>query len=220
MVLEGVVTNVAAFGAFVDIGVHQDGLVHVSAMSRNFVSDPRQVAKPGDVVRVRVLSVDIPRKRIALSLRLDDEPGGPPGRDRRARRDQPAGRDQPRRDARRGQPRPATSPGGTGRARIRPGGTGRGRDRPRPGSAGRGISRRPAAPWPTRCAGRAWPVGRTRPGTAGAANRLATARRSTRVTAVTGDARGAGHTGSQPRPGSRRLTGSSTLSEGKLLRSV
>jgi uncharacterized protein len=74
MVLEGSVTNVAAFGAFVDIGVHQDGLVHVSAMSRNFVSDPREVAKPGDVVRVKVLGVDIPRKRISLTMRLDDEP--------------------------------------------------------------------------------------------------------------------------------------------------
>jgi protein Tex len=73
MVLEGVVTNVAAFGAFVDIGVHQDGLVHVSAMSRDFVSDPRQVAKPGDIVKVKVLSVDAGRKRISLTLRLDDE---------------------------------------------------------------------------------------------------------------------------------------------------
>ncbi|MEV2208816.1 Tex family protein, partial [Streptomyces sp. NPDC047970] len=72
MVLEGVVTNVAAFGAFVDVGVHQDGLVHVSAMSRDFVKDPRDVAKPGDVVRVKVLDVDIPRKRISLTLRLDD----------------------------------------------------------------------------------------------------------------------------------------------------
>jgi len=76
MVLEGVVTNVAAFGAFVDIGVHQDGLVHVSAMSRTFVKDPREVVKPGDVVRVKVLDVDIPRKRISLTLRLED-----PGRD-------------------------------------------------------------------------------------------------------------------------------------------
>jgi protein Tex len=75
MILEGVVTNVAAFGAFVDIGVHQDGLVHVSAMSRNFVSDPREVAKSGDVVRVKVLGVDEARKRISLTLRLDDEPG-------------------------------------------------------------------------------------------------------------------------------------------------
>jgi uncharacterized protein len=73
MVLEGVVTNVAAFGAFVDIGVHQDGLVHVSAMSRNFVSDPREVVKPGDVVRVKVMAVDIARKRISLTLRLDDD---------------------------------------------------------------------------------------------------------------------------------------------------
>ena len=76
MLLEGVVTNVAAFGAFVDIGVHQDGLVHVSAMSTNFVSDPREVAKPGDVVRVKVLAVDIPRKRISLTLRLDDDADG------------------------------------------------------------------------------------------------------------------------------------------------
>ncbi|MDH2429111.1 Tex family protein [Sphaerisporangium sp. TRM90804] len=73
MLLEGVVTNVAAFGAFVDVGVHQDGLVHVSAMSRNFVKDPREVVKPGDIVRVKVLDVDIPRKRISLTLRLDDE---------------------------------------------------------------------------------------------------------------------------------------------------
>ncbi|MEU7137446.1 Tex family protein [Streptomyces sp. NPDC046261] len=73
MVLEGVVTNVAAFGAFVDIGVHQDGLVHVSAMSKTFVKDPRDVVKPGDIVRVKVMDVDIPRKRISLTLRLDDE---------------------------------------------------------------------------------------------------------------------------------------------------
>jgi protein Tex len=79
MVLEGVVTNVAAFGAFVDIGVHQDGLVHVSAMSRSFVSDPREKAKPGDVVRVKVLGVDLARKRVSLSMRLDDEPGGARG---------------------------------------------------------------------------------------------------------------------------------------------
>jgi protein Tex len=75
MTLEGTVTNVAAFGAFVDIGVHQDGLVHISAMSKNFVKDPREVVKPGDIVRVKVLEVDKPRKRIALSLRLDDAVG-------------------------------------------------------------------------------------------------------------------------------------------------
>src|SRR5580658_9646984 len=84
MVLEGVVTNVAAFGAFVDVGVHQDGLVHVSAMSRNFVSDPHSVVKSGEVVRVKVRSVDIPRHRISLTLRLDDEEAPRPagGRDR------------------------------------------------------------------------------------------------------------------------------------------
>ncbi|MER7012838.1 Tex family protein [Saccharopolyspora sp. NPDC000359] len=83
MTLEGVVTNVAAFGAFVDVGVHQDGLVHVSAMSKNFVNDPHDVVKSGDIVRVKVLDVDIPRKRISLTLRLDDEPGagGKPDRD-------------------------------------------------------------------------------------------------------------------------------------------
>jgi uncharacterized protein len=80
MVLEGVVTNVAAFGAFVDIGVHQDGLVHVSAMSSSFVKDPRDVVKPGDIVRVKVLDVDLPRKRISLTLRLDDLPDGHPRR--------------------------------------------------------------------------------------------------------------------------------------------
>jgi uncharacterized protein len=88
MVLEGVVTNVAAFGAFVDIGVHQDGLVHVSALSNTFVADPRDVAKPGDVVKVKVLSVDIPRHRISLTMRLqaDGEAGGRPRRgDRPAR---------------------------------------------------------------------------------------------------------------------------------------
>lgn len=78
MVLEGTVTNVAAFGAFVDIGVHQDGLVHVSAMSNNFVKDPHDVVSSGEVVKVRVVDVDIPRNRIGLSLRLQDEPNGQP----------------------------------------------------------------------------------------------------------------------------------------------
>jgi uncharacterized protein len=76
MILEGTVTNVAAFGAFVDIGVHQDGLVHISAMSKTFIKDPRQVVKPGDIVKVKVLEVEVARKRIALTLRLDDETGG------------------------------------------------------------------------------------------------------------------------------------------------
>ncbi|AKK27946.1 Tex family protein [Mycobacterium sp. EPa45] len=74
MVLEGVVTNVAAFGAFVDVGVHQDGLVHVSAMSDRFVSDPHEVVRSGQVVRVKVLDVDVDRQRIGLTLRLSDEP--------------------------------------------------------------------------------------------------------------------------------------------------
>ena len=102
MILEGVVTNVAAFGAFVDIGVHQDGLVHVSAMSRNFVSDPREIVKSGDVVRVKVLSVDAARKRISLTLRLDDEPGG----QARAPRDTPAKQNRKRGDS------PASRPSG------------------------------------------------------------------------------------------------------------
>jgi len=75
MVLEGSVTNVTNFGAFVDIGVHQDGLVHISALSNTFVKDPREVVKAGDIVKVKVMEVDIPRKRIALSMRMDDQPG-------------------------------------------------------------------------------------------------------------------------------------------------
>ncbi|MFK8905844.1 Tex family protein [Streptomyces sp. YS-3] len=91
MVLEGVVTNVAAFGAFIDIGVHQDGLAHVSALSDKFVKDPREVVKPGDIVKVKVLDVDVPRKRISLTLRLEDEatataPGGAPKREQRGGR--------------------------------------------------------------------------------------------------------------------------------------
>jgi uncharacterized protein len=115
MVLEGVVTNVAAFGAFVDVGVHQDGLVHVSAMSKTFVKDPRDVVKPGDIVRVKVLDVDVPRKRISLTLRLDDEPGG--GRD--------GGRPGDR--GGQGQGRGTQGRGGQGR-----GGQGRGGDRGAP----------------------------------------------------------------------------------------
>lgn len=75
MILEGTVTNVAAFGAFIDVGVHQDGLVHISAMSNKFVSDPHTVVRSGEIVKVKVLDVDVARQRIGLSLRLDDEPG-------------------------------------------------------------------------------------------------------------------------------------------------
>ncbi len=125
MLLEGQVTNVAAFGAFVDVGVHQDGLVHVSAMSHQFVSDPRDVVKSGDVVRVKVLEIDEARKRISLTLRLEDEPpagGARPGRDQN-------------RD-RKGEPR-ARTPGGP---RDQPGGQGR-RD-PQGEQRGRGGDRR------------------------------------------------------------------------------
>jgi uncharacterized protein len=75
MILEGAVTNVTNFGAFIDIGVHQDGLVHISAMSEKFIDDPRKVVKAGDIVKVKVMEIDIERKRIGLSMRLDDQPG-------------------------------------------------------------------------------------------------------------------------------------------------
>jgi uncharacterized protein len=81
MLLEGTVTNVAAFGAFVDIGVHQDGLVHVSQLADRFVKDAHEVVKAGDVVKVRVVDVDIKRKRIGLSMRKDGDGGAPKPRD-------------------------------------------------------------------------------------------------------------------------------------------
>ncbi|MBU2886336.1 RNA-binding transcriptional accessory protein [Gilvimarinus agarilyticus] len=88
MILEGTITNVTNFGAFVDIGVHQDGLVHISALSNTFVKDPREVVKAGDIVKAKVMEVDVDRKRIGLSMRLDDTPGektgGEPQRSRRA----------------------------------------------------------------------------------------------------------------------------------------
>jgi uncharacterized protein len=91
MVLEGVVTNVAAFGAFVDIGVHQDGLVHVSALANRFIKDPHEVVKPGQVVKVKVIDVDLKRQRIALTMRLEDaasRPAASPKADNTAIRDQ------------------------------------------------------------------------------------------------------------------------------------
>lgn len=91
MILEGVVSNVANFGAFVDIGVHQDGLVHISALTDRYVSDPREVVKAGDIVTVKVMEIDVQRKRIGLSMRLNDEPG----QDNRAQRSS-APRSQPR----------------------------------------------------------------------------------------------------------------------------
>ncbi|WP_407640288.1 Tex family protein [Actinacidiphila rubida] len=138
MLLEGVVTNVAAFGAFVDVGVHQDGLVHVSALSDSFVSDPRDVVKPGDIVRVKVLDVDLPRKRISLTLRLDDEA-------RPARGDQQRGGERrgnpPRQGGNRGgqgtQGAKGTQGGQGGQGGNRGGQGGRrgGQDRPAPGGA-------------------------------------------------------------------------------------
>src|SRR5262249_49954507 len=124
MILEGVVTNVAGFGAFVDIGVHQDGLVHVSALSHTFVKDPREVVKPRDIVRVKVLDGDLPRKRISLTLRLEDEatPGG--RTERPPRQERPSGG--PRQD-------------GAGRPQQR-GGGGRDRDRNRDRDGGSGGS--------------------------------------------------------------------------------
>ena len=116
MVLEGVVTNVAAFGAFVDIGVHQDGLVHVSALANRFVKDPHGVVKPGQIVKVKVLSVDLQRQRIALSMRLDDAAGASPKQERRERPTKgaeparsPSGRRQDVRE--KGKPRDANPPG-------------------------------------------------------------------------------------------------------------
>ncbi|MEN4950363.1 Tex family protein [Stenotrophomonas sp. TWI819] len=117
MILEGVVSNVAAFGAFVDIGVHQDGLIHISALSDTYVKDPRDVVKAGDIVKVKVLEVDVARKRIALTRRLDDTPA--PAKASGERDARPAGGG--RRD------------GGAGNG---PRGSGRGTPSgPRPGSA-------------------------------------------------------------------------------------
>ena len=114
MILEGVVSNVAAFGAFVDIGVHQDGLIHISALSDTYVKDPRDVVKAGDIVKVKVLEVDVARKRIALTRRLDETPV--PAKAPGERDPRPAGAG--RRD------------GGAGRSGGRGAGTG-----PRPGSS-------------------------------------------------------------------------------------
>ena len=136
MRLEGQVTNVAAFGAFIDIGVHQDGLAHVSALSKNFVKDPREVVKPGDIVKVKVLEVDIPRQRISLTLRLDDEPGAGGGRpgDRGARSGGNQGGQGGRGQGRQG----GQGRGGSGEQGRGPGGSGG-----RGGQGGRGGNRGP-----------------------------------------------------------------------------
>ncbi|HHM7279844.1 TPA: Tex family protein [Pseudomonas aeruginosa] len=105
MVLEGVVTNVTNFGAFVDIGVHQDGLVHISALSEKFVKDPYEVVKAGDIVKVKVMEVDIPRNRVGLSMRMSDTPGEKVEGQRGGR---PTGSGQPRQE--RGAPRGQSAP--------------------------------------------------------------------------------------------------------------
>jgi protein Tex len=142
MVLEGVVTNVAAFGAFVDVGVHQDGLVHVSAMSAGFVSDPRSVAKPGDVVRVKVLSVDTARNRISLTMRLDDAAGAakPAGSPRGSR---PSSSRTSAADSTTAPPAPRRGDSSAGARRSAP----RPDDRRR-GGPGQGADRRGAQPAP------------------------------------------------------------------------
>ena len=113
MMLEGVVTNVTNFGAFVDIGVHQDGLVHISALSEKFIKDPHEAVKAGDVVKVKVMEVDIPRNRIALSMRMGDTPGekieGPRGG--QSRGGKPAG-NAPRSERHSSQDKPAPASGG------------------------------------------------------------------------------------------------------------
>ncbi|WP_049723177.1 Tex family protein [Gilvimarinus polysaccharolyticus] len=109
MILEGTVTNVTNFGAFVDIGVHQDGLVHISALSNTFVKDPREVVKAGDIAKVKVMEVDVDRKRIGLSMRLDDTPG-----------EKTTGADTPRRARNNKSDNPRT--GGNARGRNAPNG--------------------------------------------------------------------------------------------------
>jgi len=109
MVLEGVVTNVTAFGAFVDVGVHQDGLVHISQLANSFVKDPHTVVKAGDIVKVKVLEVDLPRKRIALTMRMDEQAARPAPRGDRPREDRPRN-DRPRDDRRPPAPAPKAQP--------------------------------------------------------------------------------------------------------------
>lgn len=114
MILEGAITNVTNFGAFVDVGVHQDGLVHISALSNTFVKDPREVVKAGDIVKVKVMEVDVPRKRIGLSMRLDDVPG-----EASARTERSGGGHKPG-----GKPRQGQRKGGGGNAGGNSGGMG------------------------------------------------------------------------------------------------
>ncbi|WP_137149020.1 Tex family protein [Mycolicibacterium sp. CR10] len=128
MILEGVVTNVAAFGAFVDVGVHQDGLVHVSAMADRFVSDPHEVVRSGQVVKVKVLEVDVDRKRIGLSLRLNDTSSREAGSRKPERAPGPRGnaaKDRKPQRANNSGRRDAGSPGGSMAQALRNAGFGR-----------------------------------------------------------------------------------------------
>ncbi|MFE2251089.1 Tex family protein, partial [Streptomyces lavendulae] len=151
MILEGVVTNVAAFGAFIDIGVHQDGLAHVSALSKTFVKDPRDVVKPGDIVRVKVMEVDIPRKRISLTLRLEDEAertaGTPRPREERQER-RGGGRPPQQRGQGQGQGQRQNEGQGQGQGQGRRGQGGR----PQGGQGGQGGGQRSGAPAPANSA--------------------------------------------------------------------
>ena len=108
MVLEGVVSNVANFGAFVDIGVHQDGLVHISMLADSFVKDPRDVVKAGDIVKVKVLEVDVPRQRISLTMRMGDQPGAGNGGRGNATGGERRGANQPRAEKKQSGPAPQT----------------------------------------------------------------------------------------------------------------
>ncbi len=143
MVLEGVVSNVAAFGAFVDIGVHQDGLVHISAMSNKFVKDPREVVKAGDVVKVKVLEVDTARRRISLTLRLDDDAAPRGERSGRSASEAPPGQGRPAEGARRGERAGSRGPRNAERREGGPGGG------PRVGAASGGRERASAGPYNT-----------------------------------------------------------------------
>ncbi|MET9493775.1 Tex family protein [Streptomyces sp. NPDC006552] len=135
MILEGVVTNVAAFGAFIDIGVHQDGLAHVSALSRTFVKDPRDVVKPGDIVKVKVLEVDVARKRISLTLRLDDEKAAPSGGERGGRQRPPQQKSRQNRGGSGSAHAGGNSGGGTSGGGASGGGKGKGRTAPAPANS-------------------------------------------------------------------------------------
>jgi uncharacterized protein len=128
MVLEGAVTNVVDFGAFVDVGVHQDGLVHVSVLADRFVKNPREIVRPGDIVKVKVVEVDLERKRIALSMRLDDAAakpapkrderrGGPPKRRPKQAKDDPKGKGpRPPQEKKGGKPKRKPDTGGSAMA--------------------------------------------------------------------------------------------------------